>query len=122
MDSGANPIGGTELRHPHEHVDAKLLRPGQVDLDQVRVEERDARPVAMQDGEKYQKRPSRHQRCDQYFLEPIEEVQHNAQRAPPLSAASLVRSPLSSLVPPAGRSIFPSAPAANGKVTARRCS
>ena len=30
MDAGAHAIGGAELGHPDEHVDAQLLRPGQV--------------------------------------------------------------------------------------------
>ena len=28
MDAGAHAVGGAELRHPHEHVDAQFLRPG----------------------------------------------------------------------------------------------
>ena len=27
VDAGAHAVGGAELRHPHEHVDAQLLRP-----------------------------------------------------------------------------------------------
>ena len=38
MDAGAHAVGGAELRHPHEHVDAELLRPGQVDLDSTILE------------------------------------------------------------------------------------
>ncbi len=34
MDAGAHAIRGAELRHPHEHVDAKFLRPGEVDTEQ----------------------------------------------------------------------------------------
>ena len=33
VDAGAHAVGGAELRHPDEHVDAELLRPAQVELD-----------------------------------------------------------------------------------------
>src|SRR5215208_2174399 len=45
MDAGAHPVGGAELRHPDEHVDAQLLRPGEVDLVHQGIEERHARRV-----------------------------------------------------------------------------
>ena len=31
MDAGTHAIGGAEFRHPHEHVDAQFLCPGQID-------------------------------------------------------------------------------------------
>ena len=39
MDAGAHAIGRAELGHPHEHVDAQFLRPGQVDRKQDRIQE-----------------------------------------------------------------------------------
>ncbi len=42
MDAGAHAIGRAEFRHPDEHVDAQLLRPGDVNGDQIRIQKRHA--------------------------------------------------------------------------------
>jgi hypothetical protein len=34
VDAGAHTVGGAELGHPHEHDDAQLLRPAEVELQQ----------------------------------------------------------------------------------------
>src|SRR4029078_12175274 len=47
MDAGAHAIWCTDLRHPHEHVDAELLRPGQIDVVEERIKKRDAERVAL---------------------------------------------------------------------------
>ena len=44
MDAGAHAIGRAELRHPHEHVDAQFLRPGQVDVIEKSDREAGRRP------------------------------------------------------------------------------
>ena len=47
MDAGAHAIGRAELGHPHEHVDAQFLRPGQVDRKQDRIQEGNADEIAV---------------------------------------------------------------------------
>ncbi len=54
MDAGPHAIGGAELRHPHEHVDAQFLSPGQVDVVDNRIKQRDADQIALHDGNKDQ--------------------------------------------------------------------
>ncbi len=51
VNAGPHAIGCAELRHPHEHVDAKLLRPGQMNLGEERIGSERTGPVAMIDDE-----------------------------------------------------------------------
>ena len=81
MDAGAHAIGGAELRHPHEHVDAELLRPGQVDLDRRADRGTGRRAVAMHDRDEDQQRRRRDQAGDQDFLEPIEDAKKHLRLA-----------------------------------------
>src|ERR1700750_3229214 len=78
MDAGAHAIGRAELRHPHEHVDAKLLRPGDVKLDEIRIEKWHPGAVAMHDSDEDNNRRSRHQAGDQGFLEAVEDAEEYA--------------------------------------------
>ena len=107
MDAGAHAIGGAELGHPDEHVDAQLLRPGDVDraeptedAEQQRRQQRQAvrgRPfrqvdrsagaVAVQHSEENQDRRRRDQRRDQPLLEMIECAQNQARDPPSRDAA-----------------------------------
>ena len=75
MDAGAHAIGGAELRHPHEHVDAELLRPGQVDREQDRKQERHAEQITVHHSDEDDRGRERHQRRDQDFLKPVEDAQ-----------------------------------------------
>jgi hypothetical protein len=77
MDTGAHAIGGAELRHPHEHVDAQFLRPSQVDVVDKRIEKRDAHHVALHDGHENQQRGSRNQTRDERFFETIENAKEH---------------------------------------------
>ena len=92
MDAGADAIGGAELRHPDEHVDAELLGPGQVELRgkgkhrlgsggeprqtvcRCPSRERDglARAIAMQHGDEDQAGRRRNEGRDQPFLDMVE--------------------------------------------------
>src|SRR5258708_2033066 len=74
MDAGAHAIGRTELRHPHEHVDAQLLRPRQIDGKQQRIKQGNADEVAMHDRKENDEGRERHQRRDQYLLKPVEDA------------------------------------------------
>src|SRR5262249_8140140 len=38
MDARTHAVGSAKLRHPHEHVDAQLLRPCQIDVVKDRIE------------------------------------------------------------------------------------
>ena len=73
MDAGAHAIGRTELGHPHEHVDAQFLRPGQVDGKQNGIQQWNADEIAVHHRDKDDRRRQRHQRRDQYLLKPIED-------------------------------------------------
>src|SRR5439155_24757437 len=72
VDAGAHTVGGAELRHPHEDVDAQFLRPGQVDIVDERIKKRDTDHVALYDSDKDQQRRRRDQTRDQSFLETIQ--------------------------------------------------
>jgi hypothetical protein len=65
---------GAELRHPHEHVDAQLLRPAEVQREQPVLQQRDAhcRPVAVDHGEEDEQGRRAHQERDDPFLQMIE--------------------------------------------------
>ena len=71
MDAGTHAVGGAEFRHPHEHVDAQFLRPGQVDLIDQRIEERDAERIALHYGDENQQRRGRDQARDQNFFKSV---------------------------------------------------
>src|SRR5690242_10591692 len=77
MDAGAHAVGSAELRHPHEHVDAQLLRPRQVDPEQPVLHHRnpDASRIAVHYRDEDEKRRGAHQDRDQPFLEPVENLQ-----------------------------------------------
>jgi hypothetical protein len=75
MDPGPHAIGGAELRHPDEHVDAQLLRPGDVNGDQVGVEKRHAGSEPVHDGNKDQDGRCPHQARDDDLLQPVENPQ-----------------------------------------------
>jgi hypothetical protein len=105
MDAGAHPIGGAELRHPHEHVDAKLLRPGQVDRGHVGIEERHARGVAMHDRDEDEDRRGPDEGCDHNLFEPIEDAKkqgHSPQKPRRLGRSSLLAGPVDSELPAIG--------------------
>ena len=51
VDARAHAVGRAELAHPHEHVDAQLLGPGEIPGPCVGIERRDAGGVSLQDGE-----------------------------------------------------------------------
>ena len=72
MDAGAHAVGGAELRHPHEHVDAELLRPGEIDVVEKRIKKRDAKRVALHHRNKDHQRRPPDQGGDQNFLKPVE--------------------------------------------------
>ena len=76
VDAGAHAVRGAELGHPHEHVDAKLLRPRQIDLEQPVLHDRNrhARGVAVDDGDEDQQRGAAHQERDQPLLEVVENL------------------------------------------------
>src|ERR1043166_5272638 len=44
MDAGAHAQRGAELRHPHEHVGGKLLRPGEIDRGEPEIDRVGSRP------------------------------------------------------------------------------
>ena len=90
VDAGAHAVGGAELRHPHEHVDAKLLRPREVDLEQrvLQARDRHAGRVAVDDRDEDQQRRRAHQERDQPLLEVIQEL-----HAPPPGARRPCRRP-----------------------------
>ncbi len=79
MDAGAHAVSRAKLRHPDEHVDAKFLRPGEMNLAQIGIEKGDARSVAMKHRDKNQQRCARHQRRNDNFLESIKDAQKYAQ-------------------------------------------
>ena len=72
MDAGAHAIGRAELRHPDEHVDAELLRPGELDRKQDRIQQGNVDQIAMHDGDEGDQRRRAHQARDDDFLEPVE--------------------------------------------------
>jgi len=81
VDAGAHAIGGAELRHPDEHVDADLLRPGQVDVVENRIEPGDADRVALHDGDENDQSRPRDQGGDEELLEPVENSQDHLRLA-----------------------------------------
>jgi hypothetical protein len=91
VDPGTHAVRGTELRHPHEHVDAKLLRPREVDLEQrvLHVRDRHAGRVAMDHGDEDQQRRRAHQERDQPLLQAIQEF-HAASPAAPCAGRVLL--------------------------------
>src|SRR5262249_32466691 len=77
VNAGAHAVGGAELGHPHEHVDAQLLRPRQIDVVEDRVEQRETDGVALHDRGEDQERRGRDEGRDQRLLEPIEDAQYH---------------------------------------------
>ena len=84
VDTGPHAVRCAELCHPHEHVDAKLLRPRQVDLEEPVLHHRDRRTggVTVGDGDEDQQGGRAHQERDQPLLEVIE----NLHGSPPAAA------------------------------------
>ncbi len=84
VDAGAHAVRCAEFGHPHEHVDAKLLRPGQVDPEEPVLHHGDRHTggVAVGDGHEDQQRSRAHQERDQPLFEVVENL-HGS----PLSAA-----------------------------------
>ena len=78
VDAGAHAVGGAELRHPHEHVDAQLLRPREVDPESAVLYARDrhASDVAVHDRDEDEHRRRAHQERDQPLLEVVEKLAH----------------------------------------------
>ena len=100
MDAGAHAVGGAELGHPDEHVDAKLLRPRDVERGKPQIDvledrrqhgyaargqpfrqiDRDAGAIAVQHREENQRGRRRDQRGDHPFFQmverPIEHLKH----------------------------------------------
>src|SRR5439155_158905 len=76
VDPGAYAVRRAELCHPHEHVDAKLLRPGQVDLEKPVLQQRDGHTsgVAVDDSDEDQQRGRAHRERDQPLLEVVENL------------------------------------------------
>src|SRR3984957_11247563 len=72
MDAGAHAIGGAELRHPDEHVDAEFLRTGEGDPEQIRIKNRNTDEEAMHHGDERDHRRAPHQARDDDLLEPVE--------------------------------------------------
>ena len=97
MDAGAHAIGGAELRHPDEHVDAEFLRPGQVERGKPQIDaleelrqhrnamrgrpfrqiDRQTGAVAMHHRDEDQAGRGGDQDRDQPLLEVIERAQHH---------------------------------------------
>src|SRR4029078_875283 len=81
MDACAHAVGGAEFRHPHEHVDAQLLRPRQIDVIKDRIEKWDTDCVALHNRNKDQQRRGRDQARDQNFLKTIENTKKHLRLA-----------------------------------------
>src|SRR6266571_4233193 len=88
VDAGANPVGGAELRHPDEQVDAQLLRPGEVDVLGVSPYPGDVGGVAMQNRNENDDRRERHEARDEPFFEMIEDAVERAHEDAARQAAS----------------------------------
>jgi hypothetical protein len=85
MDAGAHAIGGAELRHPDEHVDAEFLGPGEVDPEQIRIEDGNIDQIAMGDRDEGEHRRGAHQARDDDLFQPVENAQKHLGPRPPLT-------------------------------------
>src|SRR5689334_23843884 len=75
MDADTYAIGRAELRHPDEHVNAKFLRPGEVDSEQVGIEPGNIDEKAMNHRDEGDHGRRAHQARDDDLLEPVENFQ-----------------------------------------------
>src|SRR5690349_368322 len=92
VDASAHAVRGAELRHPHEHVDAQLLRPGEIELEQRVLEAGNCQSgrVTMRHRHEDQQRRRAHEERDKPFLEMIEQLQHVASPLARTAATSLL--------------------------------
>ena len=83
VDAGADAVRRAELRHPDEHVDAKLLRPRQVDPEECILHDGDRQPggIAVEDSDEDDERGTAHHRRNDPFFKVIEKAEHRAGRS-----------------------------------------
>jgi hypothetical protein len=86
VDPGAHPVGGSELAHPHEHEDAQLLRPAEIEREEALLHARDAqaRGVAVQHRGEDDERGRAHEEGDDAFLQAVEDL-HNLSGSKPVA-------------------------------------
>ena len=82
VDARAHAIGRAELAHPHEHVDAQLLGPGEIPGSCIGIEGRDTRCIPLDDGEEDYDGGRAHEDGDERLLQAVQASQQHRRLAP----------------------------------------